>query len=231
MPKDKIQFKGQAQDDSATVSENGFVVIDARANDRGSPVETIYSLDQDDPTNPALFDTLPSGAIVQTNGIHTHVVYKAGNGFDYLQEGETATDSFTYTIQLADGSFSTATINITINGANDAAVIPSVFVRLTEGDSAEDISTSGTLTISDVDSPELFVPGTQEGTFGTFTIEEDGDWTYTASSAHDEFQDTNEYGEVFFVQSVDGTSSYVQIHIMGTGNEPELPPANPDFAF
>jgi hypothetical protein len=60
-------------------------------------------------------------------------------------------------VQLADGSFSNATIDILVTGTNDAAVIPSTFVRLTEGDTAEDISTSGTLSISDVDSPELFV--------------------------------------------------------------------------
>jgi len=230
MPKAKVQFKAHAQDDSATTSENQFVVIDVLANDRGS-ADTIFSLDQDDPTNEFRFATLPSGATVQTTGIQHMVVYKPGNGFDYLAEGETATDSFTYTIRLADGSFSTATVNVLITGTNDPAVIPSAFVRLTEGDTAEDISTSGTLSISDVDSPELFVAGTQEGSFGTFTIEEDGDWTYTASSAHDEFQDTNEYAEVFFVQSVDGTTSYVQIHIMGTGNEPEMMSANPEFAF
>jgi VCBS repeat-containing protein len=230
MPKDKVQFKAHAQDDSATTTENQFVVIDVLANDRGSAA-TIYSLDQSDPTNEFRSAILPSGASVQTTGIQHMVVYKPGNGFDYLAEGETATDSFTYTIRLEDGSYSTATIDVLITGTNDPAVIPSTFVRLTEGDSAEDISTSGTLSISDVDSPELFVAGTQEGSFGTFTIEEDGDWTYTASSAHDEFQDTNEYGEVFFVESVDGTTSYVQIHIMGTGNEPEMAAAHSEFAF
>ena len=233
MPKDKIQFKAHAQDDSASVTENSFVVIDALANDRGSPVETIYSLDQDDPTSPVLFDTLPSGAFVQTNSRHTHVVYKAGDAFDYLAEGETATDSFTYTIQLADGSFSTATIDILVTGVNDPAVLSSDVVSMTEGDTAEDISTSGTLTISDVDSPELFVAGTQAGVYGTFAIDETGNWTYTASSAHDEFQDGRAYGEIFFVESVDGTSTFVGIEIIGTGDEPEMmgAHANPDFAF
>lgn len=234
MPKDKVQFKAHAQDDSATVNENSFVVIDALANDRGSPVETIFSLDQDDPTSP--YDggqiILASGAVIQTNSQHTHVVYKSGDAFDYLAEGETATDSFTYAIRLADGSFSTATIDILITGSNDPAVLSSAFVQMTEGDTAEDISTSGALTISDVDSPELFVAGTQEGVYGTFAIDENGNWTYTASSAHDEFQDTNTYGEIFFVESVDGTSTYVAFEIMGTGSEPEMMAAqNPDFAF
>ncbi|HYG48638.1 MAG TPA: VCBS domain-containing protein [Allosphingosinicella sp.] len=228
----KVHFKAHAQDDSATTGENQFVVIDVLANDRGS-ASTIFSLDQNDPTNEFRSAILPSGATVQTTGIQHMVVYKPGTGFDYLAEGETATDSFTYTIRLADGSFSTATVEVLITGTNDPAVLSSEYVKLTEGDSAEDISTSGTLTISDVDSPELFVAGTQEGVYGTFTIDENGNWTYTASSAHDEFQDTNTYGEVFFVQSVDGTTTFVDFQIMGTGNEPEMigATANPDFAF
>lgn len=230
MPRD-VKFKAHAQDDSATVSENGFVVIDARVNDRGSPVETICSLDQDDPTNPQLFYTLPSGAMVQTNGIHTHVVYKAGTGFDYLAEGETATDSFTYTIQLADGSFSTATIDILVTGVNDPAVLSYGLVTLTEGDDAADLSTSGTLTIYDVDGPEQFIAGSQQGAYGTFTIEENGDWTYIASSAHDEFQDGYYYNDGFQVLAADGTPTYVVIEMQGSGNEPEMMTANPDFAF
>ena len=173
MPKDKVQFKAHAQDDSATTSENQFVVIDVLANDRGS-AGTIYSLDQNDPTNEFRFAELPSGASVQTTGIQHMVVYKPGTGFDYLAEGETATDSFTYTIRLADGSFSTATIEVLITGKNDPAVLSTGYALLYEGDTAEDISTSGVLAISDVDGPELFVAGTQEGSYGTFVIDENG---------------------------------------------------------
>jgi len=228
----KIHFKAHAQDDSATVAENSFIVIDALANDRGSPVETIYSLDQDDPTNPYAGQqiTLASGAVVQTNSQRTHVVYKAGDAFDYLAEGETATDSFTYTIRLADGSFSTATIDVLVTGTNDPAVLSRDRVQLTEGDSAADISTSGTVTISDVDSPELFVAGTQEGAYGTFAIDENGNWTYTASGAHDEFEESERYLDVFFPTSVDGTRTSLVIEITGT-SEPEMMSANPEFAF
>lgn len=232
MTRTKVQFKGHAQDDGATTGENQFVVIDVLANDRGT-ADTIYSLDQEDPASGLRSAILPSGAIVQTTGIQHMVVYKPGSGFDYLAEGETATDSFTYTIRLPDGSFSTATVDILITGTNDPAVLSSGYVQLFEGDTAEDISTSGTLTISDVDGPELFVAGTQEGSYGTFTIDENGHWTYAASSAHDEFQDTNSYNEIFFVESADGTGTYVHIEIMGTGNEPQMMAAfvSPDIAF
>jgi VCBS repeat-containing protein len=84
-----------------------------------------------------------------------------------------------------------------------------------------------------VDGPELFVAGTQEGAYGTFTIEEDGDWTYTSHSAHDEFQDGYYYADGFQVLAADGTPTYVVVEIQGTGSEPEMmgAHANPDFAF
>ncbi|TGS52688.1 hypothetical protein EN844_33130, partial [Mesorhizobium sp. M3A.F.Ca.ET.201.01.1.1] len=92
----------------------------------------------------------------------------------------------TFNVVSADGTPTTVTINIL--GTNDAAVLSSDVKNLTETNAAADISTSGTLTISDVDSDAHFVAqaGTA-GLYGTFAIDADGAWTYTASSAHDEF--------------------------------------------
>ncbi|TGV46058.1 hypothetical protein EN784_54980, partial [bacterium M00.F.Ca.ET.141.01.1.1] len=72
--------------------------------------------------------------------------------------------------------------------------------------SATDISSSGTLTISDVDSPATFVAqaGTA-GTYGSFSIDSAGAWTYTASSAHNEFAAGTTYTDTFDVVSADGT--------------------------
>ncbi|WP_197504273.1 VCBS domain-containing protein, partial [Mesorhizobium sp. WSM3873] len=84
------------------------------------------------------------------------------------------------------GTHTSVTINI--DGTNDAAVLSADVRNLTETDAAADISSSGQLTISDVDSPAAFVAqaGTV-GTYGTFAIDAAGAWTYTASSAHNEF--------------------------------------------
>ncbi|MDX8514511.1 VCBS domain-containing protein, partial [Mesorhizobium captivum] len=84
-----------------------------------------------------------------------------------------------------------------------------------------DISSSGQLTISDVDSPATFVAqvGTV-GTYGTFAIDSAGAWTYTASSAHDEFVDGQHYTENFDVVSADGTHTSVAIDILGTADGP-----------
>ncbi|TGQ76269.1 hypothetical protein EN851_36100, partial [Mesorhizobium sp. M8A.F.Ca.ET.208.01.1.1] len=68
--------------------------------------------------------------------------------------------------------------------------------------SATDISSSGTLTISDVDSPATFVAqAATVGTYGSFSIDSAGAWTYTASSAHNEFAAGTTYTDTFDVVS------------------------------
>ena len=68
--------------------------------------------------------------------------------------GQTYTD--TLTVKSADGTEHTLTVNIL--GTNDAAVIGgATTTAVTEGDTAAAISTSGQLTISDVDSAATFV--------------------------------------------------------------------------
>ncbi|MFB9984775.1 VCBS domain-containing protein, partial [Mesorhizobium kowhaii] len=123
------------------------------------------------------------------------------------------------TVTTADGT--AKVIDITIHGANDAAVLSSASVNLTETNSAADISTGGTLTISDVDSPATFVAqAATGGSYGTFAINSAGAWTYTASSAHDEFVAGQHYTESFNVMSADGTHTSVDIDILGTSDAP-----------
>ncbi|TGQ75761.1 hypothetical protein EN850_33725, partial [Mesorhizobium sp. M8A.F.Ca.ET.207.01.1.1] len=125
----------------------------------------------------------------------------------------------------ADGT--PTTVHIDILGTNDAAVLSSASVNLTEADTAAAISTSGALTISDVDSDPHFVAqvGTP-GTYGSFSIDADGNWSYTASSAHDEFVAGQHYTETFNVVSADGTPTTVHIDILGTNDAAVLSSAS-----
>ena len=104
-----------------------------------------------------------------------------------------------------------------ILGTNDAAVLSSATVGLSETNAV--LTTGGTLTISDVDSPATFVAqaGTA-GTYGTFTIDAAGVWSYTASSAHDAFVAGTTYSETFQVRSADGTATSVTVSILGTND-------------
>ncbi|BAY76285.1 putative outer membrane adhesin [Nostoc linckia NIES-25] len=72
--------------------------------------------------------TLSSGALLTFNADNTFT-YNPNAQFETLAVGETASDTFTYTI--TDGSFtSTASVNLTINGVNDAPILS--FINLSD---------------------------------------------------------------------------------------------------
>ncbi len=219
MPKGKsVRFGSHARNDKVAADESAILSIDVLANDRGGAAKKIWSLDQADPGRKSDFADLPGGATVGI-GTDGNLLYKANDKFDHLAEGEIAYDSFTYAMRVGNGTISVATVTVKIVGVNDPALLSKAQVHLVEGDDAADISTSGTLTISDVDSPETFVAGSQVGLYGTLTMEEDGDWFYQASSAHDEFVDEKTYRDRFVVESADGTTTKVEIVIVGTADD------------
>ncbi|MDD4913385.1 MAG: VCBS domain-containing protein, partial [Sideroxydans sp.] len=147
-------------------------------------------------------------------------VYTASSAHDEFAAGTTYSDVFT--VSSADGTTSTITVNIL--GTNDAAVLSTATANLTETNAV--LTTSGALTISDVDSPATFVAGTIAGTYGSVAIDAAGNWVYTASSAHDEFVAGTTYSDVFTVTSADGTTSTITVNILGTNDAAVISSAN-----
>src|SRR5206468_778138 len=132
---------------------------------------------------------------------------------------EVGTDTFTYAIRLGNGTLSWATAKVQIVGVNDAAVLSSDTKNLTETNAATDISAGGALTITDVDSSATFQAQTNvAGSYGHFSINAAGVWTYTADNAHNEFVGGQTYTDTFDVQSADGTHTSVTINILGTND-------------
>src|SRR5204862_5129614 len=114
---------------------------------------------------------------IGTNGAWT---YTAASAYDSLSVGQSISDTFT--VSAADGT--TTSVQVTINGTNDAAVLSPASAVLSETNAP--LSTGGTLTITDVDDAPAFVPQVNvAGTYGTFSIAANGAWAYTASSAYD----------------------------------------------
>ncbi|MEQ1686591.1 MAG: VCBS domain-containing protein, partial [Burkholderiaceae bacterium] len=143
--------------------------------------------------------------------------YTASSAHNEFAAGTTYSETFT--VASADGTTSTVTVNIL--GTNDAAVLSTATVNLTETNAV--LTAGGTLTVSDVDSPATFVAQTGTvGTYGSFTINAAGAWTYTASSAHNEFAAGTTYSETFTVASADGTTSTVTVNILGTNDSAVL---------
>ena len=98
---------------AATVSEDGpSVTLDAAWTDPDGGVDG------------SSFSPLPGtvGDIVQTDAFT--VTYDPNGHFEYLAAGETATDTFAYTLyDTVNGVTSTSTATVTITGANDAPVL------------------------------------------------------------------------------------------------------------
>src|SRR5207248_3265746 len=147
---------------------------------------------------------------IAANGAWT---YTANSAFDYLNVGQSVSDTFT----VASTDATTTTVQVTINGTNDAAALSSATVALSETNAA--LTTGGTLTVSDVDSAQTFVPQTNvAGAYGTFSIAANGAWTYTANSAFDSLNVGQSVSDTFTVASADGTTSTVQVTINGTND-------------
>ncbi|MDP3822335.1 MAG: VCBS domain-containing protein, partial [Burkholderiales bacterium] len=165
----------------------------------------------------------PASFVVQTGTVGTYGsfaidaagawTYTASTAHNEFVAGTTYTETFT--VASSDGTTSTVTVNIL--GTNDAAVVSSATVNLTETNAV--LTTNGTLTVTDVDSPATFVAQTGTvGAYGSFSINAAGAWTYTASSAHNEFAAGTTYSETFTVASADGTTSTVTVNILGTND-------------
>ncbi|CAN7719332.1 VCBS domain-containing protein [Pseudoduganella sp. LjRoot289] len=155
---------GAAKDDlfsaAATgLSEDGSVAnLAVLGNDPGAA--KLYSLQQNTTTLAAgtqLAATASavsaSGAVISINTDGTVHYDASGLNLQSLAQGETFTDTFTYTVQMGNGALSTAVATVQIAGANDAPVLASVAAAVFHDDAAAagPVGASGLLAASDAD--------------------------------------------------------------------------------
>lgn len=100
-----------AVDDTAAVAQRGTVAGNVLANDSvtGAAVQSVA------------IDSGPAGGTV-TLAADGSFSYTAGAALDALALGETATDSFTYSVTAVGGATDSATVLVTVTGANDAPI-------------------------------------------------------------------------------------------------------------
>ncbi len=205
----KVTINGT--NDAATVS-SATVAVD-ETDSAITTSGTLTSTDVDNPDNafpPDSINGTHGDLIIDANG---HWVFTANNAFNQLNVGDKVEETFTVT--SVDGTPST--IKVTINGTNDVATVSSATVAVDETDTA--ITTSGTLTSTDVDNPNnTFTPDSITGTHGNLTIDTNGHWVFTANSAFNQLNVGDKVEETFTVTSVDGTQSTVKVTINGTND-------------
>mgnify|MGYP003111210448 CR=1 FL=1 len=137
-----------------------------------------------------------------------------------LAAGETAEQEFVVTVSDGKGGTDTQTVSITIEGANDVAVLGNAVVDLTETD--VQLTASGTLSITDVDNGEAFfnTQSNTAGAYGSFSIDANGNWSFASNGALDDLEEGELVTDIFNVTSIDGTSTTVTVNITGTADGP-----------
>jgi len=140
----------QAKNDLFSGAENGTITLDVMANDLGGNGKSLYSIHQSSPHTVATTALSAMGATISVAG--GKVTYVANSAsINALARGETAVDTFTYTIQLGNGALSTATVSVTVTGTNDAPVVTGVVT----GSAVEDgtgVTLNALANASDVDA-------------------------------------------------------------------------------
>ncbi|MFN1620225.1 VCBS domain-containing protein [Vibrio rotiferianus] len=140
----------------------------------------------------------------------------------------------TMTVTSADGT--THDVVVTITGSDDKAVITPQQPGDDKGAVQEDVTltTGGNLNVDDPDAGEaVFQPQTdvQDGNWGTFSIEADGNWTYTLNNSHPDVQalnaDSDPVIRTMTVTSADGTTHDVIVTITGSDDNATITPDQP----
>src|SRR4051794_31641731 len=193
--------------DAATVSSDSKSVTEG---DTAAALNTSGQLTITDP------DAGEAHVVAQSNAHGTYGDFSidtagawsyTGNGaHDELTAGQQVQDQFTVASQ--DGTAS-GTVTVTITRSEERRVGKAGSKSVTEGDTAAALNTSGQLTIVDPDSGEAHVVAQSNvhGSYGDFTIDANGTWSYTGNGAHDELTAGQQVQDQFTVASQDGTAT------------------------
>ena len=169
----------------------------------------------------------PQSSVPGTYGVFSideqgNWTYTRTSDLNSMNQGDELTDSFQVT--SADGT-AMETVVVTITGENDAASISGDPTRMMTEDAA---GASGVLSVSDVDEGEnVFQPqNSVTGTYGVFSIDEQGSWTYTKTSDLNFLKPGDELTDSFQVSSADGTA--IETVVVTITGENDNPVANDD---
>ena len=182
---------------------------------------------------------------LNSNGSYSYVANQSAA--NALASGESATDSFNYTISDGNAGTDTAVLTITIYGVNDAP---------TAVDDTDSVDENGTVTKTgsqndalnddtDPDSSDSLVvthiqPGSGStstvsssstydsngtsvtGTYGTLTIGADGSYTYTADQSASDSITTGTTVNDIFTYTADGATATLTIAVTGVNDAPTI---------
>ncbi|MBC7756698.1 MAG: type I secretion C-terminal target domain-containing protein, partial [Bdellovibrio sp.] len=107
---------------------------------------------------------------IAANGTYTYNLNNALPATNALSQGQTVTDSFSYTVKDTAGATSTTTLTVTVTGTNDAPIVGIASATVSEegfaganadttgiSDTTNSLTASGVISITDPDSSALTV--------------------------------------------------------------------------
>jgi VCBS repeat-containing protein len=168
-----IAFNGSGTTDQNTVLNGTVSAIDLAGN------SITYALD----------GTAPAGLTFKSDGTFT---FDPGSAYKYLGVGESTSLSFQFTASDGQGTDSTATETITVNGLNDPPVAHADTNGLAKGTTISVSAAKGVLTndsdpdiddhlsVSSVNGSASNVGSTIQGKYGSLTLGADGSYVYKA---------------------------------------------------
>ncbi|UQR61116.1 VCBS domain-containing protein [Bradyrhizobium sp. C-145] len=268
----------QANNDIFTFTEeaNNILILNVMANDLGGAAKTLFSLDDGTSTSASTKSYAPADLLVKdvsyssdaagAAGTSDHsalgariwiesdgtVHYDKGDINSLLQGlavGQTLNDSFTYAIQLGNGTLSWATVTLQFSGANDSVYITSspqsgavVEDAATTPAPSDSLTAAGTISFTDADLSDThtasFVASpTNTTSLGMFSLDPgneaanaaDGSvqWHYALNSAAAQYLAQGQsVAESYVVTVNDGhgstTTQTVTVTITGTNDAPVI---------
>ncbi|MFO1171323.1 MAG: VCBS domain-containing protein [Hyphomicrobiaceae bacterium] len=216
-----ITITGSNDGAQITGTSAGAITEDAAPN---SVTGNLDLTDVDNPADTFQAVTAPASTTygtytVTADGVWTYTLDNGNVTVDALNVGEHLTDTFTVLAQ--DGTAQLVTI--TIQGANDAAVITGAASGAITEDAAPNTVT-GSLHLTDVDNPSdtfqaVSTPTASALGYGTYTVTAAGLWTYSLNNANTVVNALNTSSppltDSFTVIAQDGTPQTVTVTING----------------
>ncbi|MFA0410549.1 VCBS domain-containing protein [Vibrio splendidus] len=213
----QIAITVNGTNDKAVISGTsaGAVTEESQLQTSGSLTVTDVDASQAHFSNTDIAGTL--GTLHLTNsGTWTYDLDNTNPTVQALGKGTTATD--TITVHSADGT--PHQITITVNGTNDKAIIGGTNSGAVTEESQ--LQTSGTLTVTDVDTGEAHFSNTDiAGTLGTLHLTDTGTWTYDLDNTNPQVQALGKGAtatDTITVNSADGTPHQITITVNGTND-------------
>lgn len=205
-----------AVDDSFTAGEEGAAAL-------GNPLDNDSDADGD-PLSLSVDDVNGSQGGIVTTDDSGNLVFIAGDDFDDLAVGETRNTQFTYTLSDGQGATASATITVTVEGANDAPV--------TAAD-AFDVDEDGAWVLagvldndSDPEGDGMFISfsGMAGSNGGVFTMDDGGNLIFIPGTDFDDLNDGQSRQTSFTYDVNDDhgaqTASTVTVTVHGVNDAP-----------